>query len=233
MSDFTTWRSLVDGEEIGVIPDSVVNRLALDEGDGSSVEDSVGSANGTLFNDEVWTDDAAFEGATAPFFDETDDYAEWSPRTEAPITWTLRVRLADPPDLTDAAFVFGHNVHPGLRYQEDGSDEIWRGADADGGNRADVIDPVSNAQGDIRVIAYQLDSAKVGLDVWDGGGTHIGGDETTATTDTNFDGSTMFFGDVNDTATRPFGDNIDLIDIHDQTFESFSEINGVVQQVYF
>ena len=26
MSDFTTWRSLVDGEEIGVIPDSVVTR---------------------------------------------------------------------------------------------------------------------------------------------------------------------------------------------------------------
>ena len=26
MSDFTTWRSLVDGEEIGVIPDSVVSR---------------------------------------------------------------------------------------------------------------------------------------------------------------------------------------------------------------
>ena len=36
MSDFTTWRSLVDGEEIGVIPDSVVSR----PGDNEITDDS-------------------------------------------------------------------------------------------------------------------------------------------------------------------------------------------------
>ena len=35
MSDFTTWRSLVDGEEIGVIPDTSVSR---DEDNGGSTE---------------------------------------------------------------------------------------------------------------------------------------------------------------------------------------------------
>ena len=51
MSNFTTWRSLVDGEEIGAIPDSVVNRYsssALDLNDGATVDpwpDEVGSVD--------------------------------------------------------------------------------------------------------------------------------------------------------------------------------------------
>ena len=40
MSDFTTWRSLVDGEEIGVIPDSVVTRP--DDGRTTSNFDALG-----------------------------------------------------------------------------------------------------------------------------------------------------------------------------------------------
>ena len=38
MSDFTTWRSLVDGEEIDVIPDSVVNWSRVNPDDGAVFE---------------------------------------------------------------------------------------------------------------------------------------------------------------------------------------------------
>ena len=44
MSDFTTWRSLVDGEEIGVIPDSAI--VQLDARDSNSITQSNGEVTG-------------------------------------------------------------------------------------------------------------------------------------------------------------------------------------------
>ena len=46
MSDFTTWRSLVDGEEIGVIPDlEGLHEWLFDEGQGGTAQDRVGDAD--------------------------------------------------------------------------------------------------------------------------------------------------------------------------------------------
>ena len=37
MTEFTTWRSLVDGEEISAIPDELVSQFKIDEGDGTTL----------------------------------------------------------------------------------------------------------------------------------------------------------------------------------------------------
>ena len=74
MSNFTTWRSLVDGEEIGEIPDSAIHHWPMDEGSGSSVEDVIGSADGSL-NGPSWISNN-WEGGYALEGDGVDDYVE-------------------------------------------------------------------------------------------------------------------------------------------------------------
>ena len=64
MSDFTTWRSLVDGEEIGVIPDSEVFH-PIDEGSGTTWADANGDRDAS-FNSLEWIEDSdAFGGQKA------------------------------------------------------------------------------------------------------------------------------------------------------------------------
>ena len=62
MSDFTTWRSLVDGEEIGVIPDSGgTHQWNADEGSESTLADAIGNLTGTRSTPE-WRSDAGVGG---------------------------------------------------------------------------------------------------------------------------------------------------------------------------
>ena len=70
MSDFTTWRSLVDGEEIGVIPDSLLKQ-PWDEGDGTTVSDTSGNNDGTI-DGANWVEDSEFEGGWKLNFDGED-----------------------------------------------------------------------------------------------------------------------------------------------------------------
>ena len=77
MSDYTTWRSLVDGEEISLIPDSVVHQWNTQElsgySDGDTVttfDDRVGSVDGSgqaTYRDSSINDNPALE------FDGIDD----------------------------------------------------------------------------------------------------------------------------------------------------------------
>ena len=78
MSDFTTWRSLVDGEEIGVIPDSAIAQydaqvLDLDDGEGvTSWPDEIGDV-GTLTGGTPTYQTDEINGNPAVVFDGTDD----------------------------------------------------------------------------------------------------------------------------------------------------------------
>ena len=77
MSNFTTWRSLVDGEDIFAIPDSEVS-YRIDEGSGSTLADSGAGGHEldfSLRNGETWEDNSDFFEGTAPVFDGTDDDA--------------------------------------------------------------------------------------------------------------------------------------------------------------
>ena len=71
MSNFTTWRSLVDGRDLA-IPDSVVSHWRMGEGSGQTFADSVGSADGS-FNFDNWESDSHWSGGFAPDYDGVDD----------------------------------------------------------------------------------------------------------------------------------------------------------------
>ena len=74
MSNFTTWRSLVDGEEILAIPDSAIFHWPFAEGSGSTLSEELdgqdGAINGPTWTSGSWWDDYALSG------DGTDDYVE-------------------------------------------------------------------------------------------------------------------------------------------------------------
>ena len=79
MSNFTTWRSLIDGLELGAIPDSAILHYPfIERSDSTLVEeitDSDGTANGLTNTSGEWREGYAEEG------DGTDDYGEltdWS-----------------------------------------------------------------------------------------------------------------------------------------------------------
>ena len=77
MTEFTTWRSLVDGAEISVIPDSGVgqNSIAIwnfaDDDDTSILSDQIGDFDGDIRGMDYVDDDDA--GRTVGHFDGVDD----------------------------------------------------------------------------------------------------------------------------------------------------------------
>ena len=79
MSNFTTWRSLVDGEEVDGIPDSVVEQFDAQSAfsglsDGSSISEWEGElGKWTLTGGDPTLDVSAINGYRAPVFDGTDD----------------------------------------------------------------------------------------------------------------------------------------------------------------
>ena len=76
MSDFTTWRSLVDGEEIDVIPDSGADHQWLwDEGSGDTLADNIGNKDQTRQGAD-WAEDSDAVGGFWLDFDGNDNYVE-------------------------------------------------------------------------------------------------------------------------------------------------------------
>ena len=218
---------------IPAIPDRVVNRAPLDEGAGTTFSDAVGDADGTLQND-AWFSDGVFEGGTAPEFDQDTQWGEWQPRTEAPITWTCRVRgdsdLTQPHPETVSKFVFSHNREPALEYHLD--DEAFRLAHAGDFGVGLVSDPLSNLAGSIRVCAVRLDSSEMALDVWDADGNKVG-DNSVSDPSTSFDSSTNYLGNEGPVEDeRLWGDAVDLFDVYDE-FLGDSDLENVIQEVYF
>ena len=65
MTEFTTWRSLVDGQRISAIPDSVDEYMELywpmNEGSDTTLTDEIGDENGSIENGGGWTFDTTFD----------------------------------------------------------------------------------------------------------------------------------------------------------------------------
>lgn len=204
------------------IPDSVVNRLPLDEGSGTSVSDTVGSADGTLSNGGTWVSDTAYRGDTAPSFDASNgDYGEWQPRTQAPITWTMRVRL-DSTFSESFPYVFGHDLYPAV-FVDSGNNE-WALRDTD---TNDIRVSDSGLKGSVRILACRLTASQKAIDVYDASLNKIGSNSSSSSSDT-FGSATMYFADRAPNSV-PLDTVVDLIDVRD---EYVSDIDVAVSEVY-
>ena len=73
MSNFTTWRSLVDGEEIGAIPDSVVHQYITEDFTQTNWPDSEGNSDMDTISG-LSEDSNAFNGTGGVGGDGTDDH---------------------------------------------------------------------------------------------------------------------------------------------------------------
>ena len=109
MVDFTggTWRSLIDGSEVGAIPDSAIYHLPILERSGDTIveelQDEDAAAVGTTNVSNDWWEGYAEEGGGS------DDYIEW---TTLPDLAELRQNgdfsiLFTVDDLTDRGSIFG------------------------------------------------------------------------------------------------------------------------------
>lgn len=208
----------------GAIPDSVVNRLPLNEGTGTSVEALVGSTDGTLFNDGTWVNDSAYPNGTAPAFDPANsDYASWSPRSTTPITWMFGVD-ADSFDSGDT-WIIGHNFSPLLTYN--GSE--WEFITEGGSDSVSVSD---SSPTDLRYISIRFDSNDLALDVYQSDTTTKVGTDTTTNPDTAFDTSTNYFGNRTDGGGGGLdGQFVGPFDIYD-IFLTDSKLASNISAVY-
>jgi hypothetical protein len=78
----------------GAIPDSVIHHWPADEGSGTTLTDNVGSNDISLSFDR-WRSDTAFEGGTAPDFDDSSSDDGSTSADGNTLTWSLRVVMDD------------------------------------------------------------------------------------------------------------------------------------------
>jgi hypothetical protein len=219
----------VDGQTVFTagpdVPDSVVNRAPLDEGSGTSFTDVVGDADGTLSQGGSWVSDSAFNGGTAPEFGDSGDYGEWQARSSVPITVTCRVRKNPFKISSRFYFIWGYNSLPKVGW--DSNNNNWAAEDENNANRLTVSDSLSN--GDVRILAFRLDSSEMALDVYQNDATTKVGSDSVSNPNTGFSGETMYIGDSGPNKNNEWTDAIDFPDIHD---EFISDIDSMVAEVY-
>lgn len=211
------------------IPDSVVNRAPLDEGSGTSFADVVGDASGSLDNGGTWTSNSAFEGETAPTFDQSNiEGGSWNPRATAPVTYTFRVRAdSDGLQTGDSSnHIFNFSSYPRVFYNT--TTDEWTVSDG-ADNRASLSESQSTLEGSIRVVAFRLDSNSCDLDVYQEDATTKVGSASISSPNTSFDNATMEISKSGNGSA--WGDVIDLMDAHD-TALSDSELDSVVADLY-
>jgi len=228
VSDGTNW--YVQNNESGIsstIPDSVVNRLLLDEGSGTELSDDVGSANGTLNNGGEWSDSSDFGEGTAPLFDGSED-GVWQPRATTPIMWTMRVKADNLRNGNN--WMMGHTVTPGLLY--DGANDAWRGVSEGGVDVLTVAESQSSVEGSVRILALRLDSADFKLDVYQADATTKVGSDSVSNPNTTFDDTTNYFGNRESAFSDGWSGNIDgPFDVHDSV-PSDAELDDIIANVY-
>ena len=175
MSDFTTWRSLVDGEEISAIPDSAIHHWPIDEGSGGTIEDVIGThdadVNGPTWVSNDYRRQYALDG------DGVDDYIDLGTLGDYgsevvstnDFAWVLTLEVDDPSsgdEILGARFAFT-NVDR-LHVQFRGDDEIRC---LYGGDRNDFsIGP------DLTVGKHRLVINRSGTG-WDGWELYVNGEE--------------------------------------------------------
>jgi hypothetical protein len=214
-------------------PATLVNRAPLDEGSGTTFTDVIGSANGTLDNGGTFITSSAFRGGVAPTFDQSNgEGASWSPRAQAPVTYTFRVR-ADPNGFNTADsghHIFSFNIDPRIFYLT--SNDEWEVTDG-AGTSARFAQSRSSLVGSIVIVTFRLDSSSCDMVVYESDATTKVGSASISNPNTSFASSTMELmripgeGSIN----SPFGDVLDLCDVHNKRL-SDSQLDDVVARVY-
>jgi len=230
LPDGTTASEVIapDGSAVfSAIPDSVVNRLPLNEGSGTSATASVGNVNGTLNNDGKWESNNSYPNGTAPEFDvSSNDYGSWQPRAETPITWTLGVDLDSLE--SDANYIFGHNPSPYLSY--DNSENRWLAVDEGGSVILESSESKTNAQ-NIRYLAIRLDTNTLALDIYESDASTKVGSDSSNNPNTTFDTTTNYFGDRTTGGSGINGNIVGPFDVHDE-FVADSDLDNIMSIVY-
>ena len=117
MSDFTTWRSLVDGEEIGVIPDSEgthqYNIDQEDEADGSFVFDFIGGLDASIEGSPMFVSGSGVDNRVINL-DGTNDYLDLGSDSRAVLSHFTNDGVGtvalwiNPSNINDNQFIFGN-----------------------------------------------------------------------------------------------------------------------------
>ena len=76
MTEFTEWRSLVDGQRISAIPDSAIHQWRFDEGSGTTANDDIGDLDGSISGSTFVSDNNGV-GEFVLDFDGTDDHVDY------------------------------------------------------------------------------------------------------------------------------------------------------------
>ena len=152
MSNFTTWRSLVDGEEIGAIPDSVRNQyssLKLTLSDGSTVDpyaDAVGELDLTAVGSPTFTDsDPNLNDRDSVVYDGSNDAhvlsaSEWD-TLQQPFTIIAVVNPTDGGD-RDSVVTRESTDDPGFFFDvrfDDNEYELFAGDSVSGGTPTEDV----------------------------------------------------------------------------------------------
>ena len=127
MSNFTTWRSLVDGEEIGEIPDSAVYRFdahSINATDGDSITSWQCDVTGdTITGDATYTNDG-IDGEPAVYFNGTDDKLE--DHSFIDITNPTIFYIVNVDDVSTRGHLTGRiDNEDGTGMRWEGGDDIW------------------------------------------------------------------------------------------------------------
>ena len=157
MSNFTTWRSLVDGEEIAGIPDSAVSQYRIDEGSDSTLNNEFdGQPDGTIYG-ASWIEDTDLTGGWGLDFG-GEDYVDIDSQfdfidDEAELTFCVTIDV----DSLNADDRWWHHT--------DGSTyAIGVGIDQDGdGVSARFNDDRGDIQGDIGTTDISAGRVRVGV----------------------------------------------------------------------
>ena len=203
MVDFTggTWRSLIDGSEVGGIPDAAIHQWRFDEGAGETVSDSVGSEDGTISGAD-WTSND-WEGGWALDGDGTGDYVSTGElgdfgenlHTDFALIATVETNddsgtimgvFHDPGDASTNAMEFGFDIE----FDGDAGKIALRLRDDDGDPYTIQTDSRFDDGGRYRVVANKVaNSGSDGIEIW------INGEkvETTVESDGGFDDPTSNF----------------------------------------
>ena len=211
---------------IAAIPDTVVNRALFDEGFGTTFNDSVGDANGELFNGGTWTTDSRFEGDTAPVFDGSSEDAIWSPRADAPITWTLRVKHGEGLQ-SGANTIFGYSNQPQLSFNTTVDEHRFLTQNAD--EVLAVTESTSTVEGSYRIYGCRLDESEVSLRVYDDSDLSLIGTDTASNPTVGFDTADCRIANDEDGGDNHWSESVDLFDVHNEFVE---DIDDLILEVY-
>lgn len=210
------------------IPDSVVVRLLMDEGSGTTLNDAEGNHDGMLNQDSWTTGDSTFRGDAAPFFDQVDDYGYLDHGNPAELSVVIRVHVADDlsPGLADK-FVWSHQFSPGVSYNK--SDEQWQFYDSEYSDQVAIQEAQSTIEGSTRILAYRRGGGDFSANVYDNSGTEIG-NASAGSPSTTYQASRMYLGWGND-GDRYWGDNLDMLVLADEHL-SDQDLDTVLQEEY-